>query len=131
SNARGPGFPAPREENSRLRTAYARFAKTTVVTLRPSRAMVHNACAVYMALPSAVRHSTWRSGHATEAPTARGSAMPIDPPVLANQSWGGASLVAAIRPRPEVMDSSTTMNRSEEHTSELQSRGHLVCRFLL
>src|SRR5690625_7053442 len=25
----------------------------------------------------------------------------------------------------------TTGNRSEEHTSELQSRGHLVCRLLL
>src|SRR5690625_6443656 len=25
----------------------------------------------------------------------------------------------------------TTLNRSEEHTSELQSRGHLVCRLLL
>src|SRR5690625_5459444 len=24
-----------------------------------------------------------------------------------------------------------TLNRSEEHTSELQSRGHLVCRLLL
>src|SRR5690625_6811500 len=27
--------------------------------------------------------------------------------------------------------SSTEKNRSEEHTSELQSRGHLVCRLLL
>src|SRR5207253_4092437 len=27
--------------------------------------------------------------------------------------------------------SSTPLNRSEEHTSELQSRGHLVCRLLL
>src|SRR5437660_5511846 len=26
---------------------------------------------------------------------------------------------------------SPTLNRSEEHTSELQSRGHLVCRLLL
>src|SRR5690625_6515820 len=26
---------------------------------------------------------------------------------------------------------SVTLNRSEEHTSELQSRGHLVCRLLL
>src|SRR5690625_6351496 len=26
---------------------------------------------------------------------------------------------------------SDTLNRSEEHTSELQSRGHLVCRLLL
>src|SRR5690625_6703503 len=27
--------------------------------------------------------------------------------------------------------SSDSMDRSEEHTSELQSRGHLVCRLLL
>src|SRR6266702_4984499 len=31
--------------------------------------------------------------------------------------------------RPET--SSTASQRSEEHTSELQSRGHLVCRLLL
>src|SRR5204862_8193822 len=85
------------------------LAKTTVVTLRPARAMVHNACNVYIALPSAVKHNTGRSGHATAAPTARGSAIPIDPPVFANQSCGGDPLVAAIKPRPEVMDSSTTI----------------------
>src|SRR5690625_5811522 len=28
-------------------------------------------------------------------------------------------------------NASCTTNRSEEHTSELQSRGHLVCRLLL
>src|SRR5690625_6444175 len=36
---------------------------------------------------------------------------------------------------PEAADSSaesiTSSTRSEEHTSELQSRGHLVCRLLL
>src|SRR5690625_6646384 len=36
---------------------------------------------------------------------------------------------------PEVLVSDQTLNRrrlrSEEHTSELQSRGHLVCRLLL
>src|SRR5690625_6275406 len=30
-----------------------------------------------------------------------------------------------------ISRSSFGMNRSEEHTSELQSRGHLVCRLLL
>src|SRR5207253_8590744 len=35
--------------------------------------------------------------------------------------------------RPLLSSPSTTMvpTRSEEHTSELQSRGHLVCRLLL
>src|SRR5690554_7538521 len=31
----------------------------------------------------------------------------------------------------EVVASAVTVNRSEEHTSELQSRPHLVCRLLL
>src|SRR5437660_9357888 len=38
--------------------------------------------------------------------------------------WGVRTL-AAVRPRVPLA------NRSEEHTSELQSRGHLVCRLLL
>src|SRR2546429_7068817 len=32
---------------------------------------------------------------------------------------------------PEVQDREQKSNRSEEHTSELQSRLHLVCRLLL
>src|SRR5690625_6712001 len=31
---------------------------------------------------------------------------------------------------PECYTGSHTLERSEEHTSELQSRGHLVCRLL-
>src|SRR5690625_6258307 len=33
--------------------------------------------------------------------------------------------------RMEIEDSGAVSDRSEEHTSELQSRGHLVCRLLL
>src|SRR5690625_1542983 len=33
--------------------------------------------------------------------------------------------------RPEIGREAVEENRSEEHTSELQSRGHLVCRLLL
>src|SRR5690625_6971265 len=32
---------------------------------------------------------------------------------------------------PVVVEAVTRKQRSEEHTSELQSRGHLVCRLLL
>src|SRR5437870_9763079 len=38
------------------------------------------------------------------------------------------AVMARISPRSNVIDLS---HRSEEHTSELQSRGHLVCRLLL
>src|SRR5437870_11176301 len=47
------------------------------------------------------------------------------------------ALVAARRTRIDalarmrVRRAATSANRSEEHTSELQSRGHLVCRLLL
>src|SRR5690625_6456066 len=34
-------------------------------------------------------------------------------------------------PAPIKVHSATSEDRSEEHTSELQSRGHLVCRLLL
>src|SRR5690625_4056330 len=34
-------------------------------------------------------------------------------------------------PFPEEMNRKLTARRSEEHTSELQSRGHIVCRLLL
>src|SRR5207253_11152514 len=33
--------------------------------------------------------------------------------------------------RPDPQSTRGTPDRSEEHTSELQSRGHLVCRLLL
>src|SRR5690625_7652350 len=36
-----------------------------------------------------------------------------------------------LRSREFIMKDSYTFHRSEEHTSELQSRGHLVCRLLL
>src|SRR5215510_1940738 len=35
------------------------------------------------------------------------------------------------RPSPRATSACTPSARSEEHTSELQSRGHLVCRLLL
>src|SRR5207253_10962527 len=45
---------------------------------------------------------------------------------LANQGMPGTEIVAL----PHARDSLGKI-RSEEHTSELQSRGHLVCRLLL
>src|SRR5439155_387169 len=51
-------------------------------------------------------------------------------------SWTSISLSSAVcsvtPPRSAVLNPGAfTVKRSEEHTSELQSRGHLVCRLLL
>src|SRR5437870_9268725 len=37
----------------------------------------------------------------------------------------------SLLPRPALARTASVVTRSEEHTSELQSRGHLVCRLLL
>src|SRR2546429_7322622 len=52
------------------------------------------------------------------------SAFTQPPPLLGNP----ASVSVVVQP---PNDSNTDGNRSEEHTSELQSRLHLVCRLLL
>src|SRR5690625_6117808 len=44
---------------------------------------------------------------------------------------GSVTAVLAACSSGNASDSATTGRRSEEHTSELQSRGHLVCRPLL
>src|SRR5690625_5502706 len=38
---------------------------------------------------------------------------------------------STLQPKESVSDDHYRRQRSEEHTSELQSRGHLVCRLLL
>src|SRR5690625_6334054 len=53
-------------------------------------------------------------------------ALPICPPVPPGGGRGGRSRPPGHRPPP-----AGSGWRSEEHTSELQSRGHLVCRLLL
>src|SRR5690625_5881882 len=43
----------------------------------------------------------------------------------------GTLLIGLLANYPIAIAPSMGLNRSEEHTSELQSRGHLVCRLLL
>src|SRR6516225_5968215 len=81
----------------------------TVVMSRPSRACVHSAEIVYIALPSASSAMTGRCGQAMAAPAASGSPWPIAPPVSVSQSCGGAPAVAAGRNRPDVTASSETI----------------------
>src|SRR5690625_6229151 len=53
-------------------------------------------------------------------------ALPISSPSVPGMRRGPAG----DRPESSVMVT-VPVSRSEEHTSELQSRGHLVCRLLL
>src|SRR5690625_5503984 len=63
-----------------------------------------------------------RSFIATAATSGTGS-EPVD------RAW--RSRLSAFFASPATAASATLNPRSEEHTSELQSRGHLVCRLLL
>src|SRR5437870_7994165 len=59
-------------------------------------------------------------------PGTRGSRLPRSNASSPHTLRGGRSTSAAGRGRTRCI-----WHRSEEHTSELQSRGHLVCRLLL
>src|SRR5439155_25256215 len=53
----------------------------------------------------------------------------LDPALpLMHKPWMATDLLGRIR---AILDRKIGTNRSEEHTSELQSRGQLVCRLLL
>src|SRR5439155_20749029 len=60
-------------------------------------------------------------------------ALPISPDVSKGPSAGLPKPTAAAHVEPlfPFIKLSSAFYRSEEHTSELQSRGHLVCRLLL
>src|SRR5437870_11151568 len=53
-----------------------------------------------------------------------------DLPVIVKLTPNAPDVVAVARACEQAGATATT-SRSEEHTSELQSRGHLVCRLLL
>src|SRR5690625_7091147 len=55
--------------------------------------------------------------------------VPFEAFVLRNGGRISGKRMAAIRAGTEMLAEAAV--RSEEHTSELQSRGHLVCRLLL
>src|SRR5690625_7864157 len=64
-------------------------------------------------------------------------ALGFEPRGIAADRLRRFTIAAALSARPDRLEISDLhleldrMNRSEEHTSELQSRGHLVCRLLL
>src|SRR5258707_5704328 len=55
--------------------------------------------------------------------------MPVDPLVPCFTS--GITCTGKRNASPSITSTSAPMDRSEEHTSELQSRQYLVCRLLL
>src|SRR5437870_11305058 len=52
-------------------------------------------------------------------------------PLASAPQTSAASQAPSAAPAQAPKAASTPQSRSEEHTSELQSRGHLVCRLLL
>src|SRR5437870_8239319 len=83
--------------------------------------------------PTAIsgRRSNTRSAPALRRPRARTARRGVRERGWILPSQAGSSRVSAIgRTTREALSRSPRI-RSEEHTSELQSRGHLVCRLLL
>jgi len=76
----GPPASAPTRCNSYSKSRSSGWARSTVVTLSPSRAWVQRRLQLYMALPSACRHKTGRSGAATPRRWAAGRPIPMAPP---------------------------------------------------
>src|SRR5690625_7081935 len=60
-------------------------------------------------------------------PAVDGQYQPLPPASAARANTGPRTTPSA----PQAMALAMSAERSEEHTSELQSRGHLVCRLLL
>src|SRR3712207_8028935 len=70
----------------------------------------------------------FRSHHGKQLWTKRRTASRPQPPACT--AAAPQALVRAA-PGPHIWDRPTPISRSEEHTSELQSRQYLVCRLLL
>src|SRR2546421_3216052 len=70
----------------------------------------------------------FRSGTSMAAPHVAGSAALA---IQAHPAWDAADVAAAIVNTADATQLASNSARSEEHTSELQSRSDLVCRLLL
>src|SRR5690625_5925274 len=74
---------------------------------------------------SRVRVQSAQKGRVTEA------MMPTSPRMVSGSRRSATRNFSAGAPFRGAESGVSTKRRSEEHTSELQSRGHLVCRLLL
>src|SRR5690625_6249048 len=84
-----------------------------------------NATTVVITAESGVRAKRVKFGVAVPPETKD----PITNPIPTTSGIPVEALNTASAPPPSLI--AANMERSEEHTSELQSRGHLVCRLLL
>src|SRR5437870_9068735 len=64
-------------------------------------------------------------------PTRRSSDLWTSPPAIGDTAHAPIGEPEFVRARRAALTPALLADRSEEHTSELQSRGHLVCRLLL
>src|SRR5439155_26422581 len=88
-------------------------------TLRPPRSTLFPYTTLFRSLLAGVRMLVFSSTAATYGEPVRQPISEEDPTAPSN-TYGETKLAVE-----------RAMHRSEEHTSELQSRGHLVCRLLL
>src|SRR5690625_5569492 len=108
--------PTAKDTSSACRQMWASMANDQTKMVRPARAASSPGCALL--------------------PADSGIDSRVSSPPLANSAarvcgqrcerWHTHSTMAV-----EIAGSEMPKSRSEEHTSELQSRGHLVCRLLL
>src|SRR3989442_10079626 len=70
------------------------------------------------------------AGVLTEIKVREGETVPVNS-VVATIAQAGEAPSTSAPPAHEAPSPTTSRERSEEHTSELQSRPHLVCRLLL
>src|SRR5690625_4161681 len=101
----------------------ARGASGVVAAASAPTLFRHDSCppTAPTCLPAGVLAADCAASRAAASDTAPGSALPLL-----------RSATRAARPREAVRSAvARAPSRSEEHTSELQSRGHLVCRLLL
>src|SRR5207302_11303000 len=103
------------------RTCHSIFSSSLLLIRRPPRSPPFPYTTLFRSLPVQPRH---RLGGVRE-PAGVGGRLPPDPPVVRQLLGRAGQLLARVLLQHRVQA------RSEEHTSELQSRENLVCRLLL
>src|SRR2546422_3357268 len=105
--------------------------RTTIC--RSSRAVLLALVAGLLGVPGLGAQDTTRAADTSQAPAAPAGQLPESHVVTRGETLWSISQLYFSDPLlwPEIYRLNTTVVRSEEHTSELQSRLHLVCRLLL